>query len=152
MMEAATVFQATDLARNAREVLDAARKPQGALIQDKDGTNFRVVLATRASQDSYIADALSDAIRLLRLASLSTPDPALYGNLAWILPLPSEAQLEFAWAYAQAIQSVPLMGVEPVETLVYAWYQTARAWSDASLRDDLLAQVSHPLDDIVGGK
>ena len=147
-LEPATSFQATDLARNAREVLDAARKPQGALIRDKDGTNFRVVLAGRASQDSYIADALSDALRLLRLATLNTPDPALYGDLAWMSPLPGEAQLEFAWAYAHAIQSVPSTGVEPVEALVYEWHQTARAWADPSLRDDLLTEVPTPLDDI----
>lgn len=148
LLEPDASFQATDLARNAREVLDAARTPAGALIRDKDGTNFRVVLAGRASQESFTLRGLSDAIRILRLASLQVRDPALYGDLAWLAPLPAEAQTEFAWAYAQAIQSAPSTGLEPVEALMYEWQQTARAWSDDTLREDLLSAVPAPLHDI----
>jgi hypothetical protein len=148
MLEPAQSFQATDLARNARDVLDAARTAQGALIRDKDGTNFRVVLAGRASEDNYILEGLSSVLRLLRLASLESRDPALYGDLAWIAPLPTEAQFEFAWALAQALQSIPSTGLEPVESLTYDWHQTARAWVDDSLRSDLQEDIPNPLLDV----
>ena len=147
-LEPSTSFQATDLTRNAREVLDAARTPAGALIRDKDGTNFRVVLAGRASRESFALHGLGDVVRILRLAGLATRDPALYGDLAWIAPLPAEAQMEFAWAYAHTLQSIPSAGLEPVEALMYEWQQTARAWADQALREDLLGEVPTPLHDV----
>ena len=141
-------FQATDLQRRAREVLDAARRPEGALIRDKDGTNFQVMLAGRAGNDSYALAGLTDVLRVLRLTRLpeAERDATLYGELGWLAALPLDAQTDFAWAYARAIQAIPATGVGPVEDLLYDWVQTARTWSDAALRESLTWPLDAPLD------
>jgi hypothetical protein len=140
-------FQATDLQRNARDVLNAARTPEGALIRDKDGTNFLVSLAGRTSRDGYALEGLTNVLRILRLTSLDDAqrDPVLYGELAWVAALPVDAQVEFAWAYASAIQSIASMGVGPVEDLIYDWQQTARIQRDEKLHRSLTEAITSPL-------
>ena len=140
-------FQATDLQRNARDVLNAARTPEGALIRDKDGTNFLVSLAGRASRDGYALEGLTNVLRLLRLTSLDDAqrDPVLYGALAWAAALPVDAQVEFAWAYANAIQSIASTGLGPVEDLIYDWQQTARVHGDTKLHGSLTNTIKTPL-------
>lgn len=143
-------FQSTDLQRRARDILDAARTPEGALIRDKDGTNFFLIEAARLTQDHATAQGLSDVLRLLRLVGLADNDrdPALYGEFGWLTSLPVDAQREFAWAYAHAVQSIPATGLSPVEQLIYDWQQTARAWSDPSLRAALTSTLTAPLADV----
>lgn len=140
-------FQATDLQRNARDVLNAARTPEGALIRDKDGTNFLVSLAGRASRDGYALEGLTNVLRILRLTSLDEAqrDPVLYGELAWVSALPVDAQVEFAWAYANAIQSIASTGLGPVEDLIYDWQQTARVHGDTKLHGSLTNTIKTPL-------
>lgn len=143
-------FQSTDLQRHARDVLAAARTPEGALIRDKDGTNFWVVPADQVSQDAFTKDALFGVLRLLSLVRLADEcrNPALYGDMGWVASLPVDAQVEFAWAYARAVQGIPSTGVGPVEDLIYDWQQTARAWSDGALVEELTAPVPEPLHDV----
>ena len=145
-----TSFQATDLQRHSRDVLDAARTPEGALVRDKDGTNYWVIPAGRVSQDAFIKDALLEVLRILSLVRLADADrdPALYGDLGWVAVLPVEAQSDFAWAYARAVQAVPSTGLAVVEDLVYDWQQTARAWADHRLVDELTSPIDEPLDDV----
>lgn len=141
-------FQATDLQRKSREVLDAARTPEGALIRDKDGTNLLVVPAVRVSVTEYVLAGQTAALRVLRLVSEEpAPDPLLYGNLGWLTVLPPDMQRTFAWEYVRALQAVPSTGIGPVDDLLYDWQQTARAWSDEQLRAELTAPIDEPAAD-----
>lgn len=145
-----TSFQVSDLQRNAREVLDAARTSEGALIRDKDGVNLKVMLASRASRESYVLEGLSDVLRLFRLIDLPAEirDPFLYGDLIWVSNLQIDAQREFAWNYARTLQAVPANGTEQVEELLYDWQQTARIHADADLHSELVGDLDEPLFDV----
>jgi hypothetical protein len=145
-----STFQATDLARRAREVMEAARRPGGALIRDKDGTAFSLSPAGGAGRMRYTLAGLRDAVRVLRLLSLAAEvrDPVLYGDLAWAAALPDPEQVEFAWEYIRALESIPSTGVEAVEQLLYDWQQTARIFGDEGLRVSLGTDLDSPLDDV----
>lgn len=140
-------FQATDLQRKSREVLDAARTAQGALIRDKDGTNLLVLPAGRVSITEYLLAGQTAALRILRLTSEEpAADPLLYGDLGWLAGLPVDMQREFAWEYVQALQAIPSTGIDPVEDLIYDWQQTARIWGDEQLRAELTSPLDGPME------
>lgn len=143
-------FQATDLARRHREVMDAARRPEGVAIRDKDGVTFVIVPAAGVRQDRYVLAGLTDAIRVMALlrSDPADADPLLYGSLAWLAALPRQAQEEFVWEYLRALQAVAGTGTEAVDEVLYEWQQTARAWSDERLRGELRRDVPVPLADV----
>lgn len=141
-------FQATDLARSTREVMTAAGTPSGAVIRDKDGRSFLLAPAATVSRDRYVLEGLRSAVRVLRLLTLDAfhGEPLLYGDLAWLADLPENDQREFCWEYIKALETISVIGVEGVEDLLYAWQQTARAWADPEIRDQLTAELSAPLE------
>lgn len=145
-----TTFQATDLARRAREVLDAARHPGGALIRDKDGTSFLVTPAGRASRERYALNGMQSAVRALSLlgADRDSRDAVLYGEMAWLAVLPDEEQRRFVWEYLRALETSLGVGLDPVEQLLYEWQQTARIYADADLFAALTGDLDQPLTDI----
>lgn len=145
-----TTFQATDLARRSREVLNAARTSTGAIIRDKDGESLLVEPAARSGRVRYELAGMRNAVRLLRLLDLpeGVRDPVLYGEFAWVAALPDDDQKQFAWEFVRALESIEATGPEPIEQLLYEWRQTARAWVDQELRGELTEPIAVPLTDI----
>lgn len=144
-------FQATDLSRRHREVLDAARGPGGAVIRDKDGVSFLVAPAAEISLEHYVLAGMRDAVRVLGLLDrqVDVRDAVHYGGLGWLALLPEADQREFVWDYLRALAAASATGVDPVEQLLYEWRQTARAWSDADLRAELTNDLDEPVADVV---
>ena len=143
------VYQATDLARRSREVMDAAHRPGGALIRDKDGTPFLLAPAAASRLEHFALVALRSMTRafIALQQPRQTRDSLLYGDLVWLAVLPDEDQRTFIGEYARAVEAVDATGVDPVEQLVYEWRQTARAWADEDLREQLMSSDDEPLTD-----
>jgi hypothetical protein len=146
------VFQATDVQRKSRAVLDAAHQPGGALIRDRDGEALHIGLAQEASLEHYLRRGFQNAaaIALACLAahrgpSLTDPD---FGDLAWVTVLPGDQQMLFVRDYVAALRKAPGLGTDQVDQLVYEWQQTARAWADEDLRDELRTDIPEPLYDV----
>jgi len=89
-------FQATDLARRHREVIDVARSGR-ALVRDKDGTVLVLAPGAEIERTAEIADLALDLIRA-DFAVRQQPrlrSPEAFGGLAWLSVLPDEAQRQF---------------------------------------------------------
>lgn len=158
LAERQKVFQATDLARHSRAVLDEGHSQPGALIRDTDGTALLLAPAHKVHLDQYTRAGFRDAAHLLIQlvssgADLSDPaadtgDVAGLGNLAWLSVLSAEDRLQFVVEYVRALDQADGLGGERVEQLLYEWQQTARAWMDEDVRAGLLGDVAEPLLDV----
>jgi hypothetical protein len=141
-----TLYQATDLARRHREVMEAARRPGGAIIRDRGGEAFLLTPAAPVSRDHYLLEGLRAAVQVLSLLRSGGPrDSVLYGSLSWLAILPNDDQQQFVWEYVRALQAATGTGVDAVEQLLYEWQQTARAWVDEDLRAELTSDLDEPL-------
>jgi hypothetical protein len=140
------MFDVAELALRWDEATLAARARGSAVIVDTDGSRFAMTPVGASSREQFALKGLHGALRILRLAALPVEvrDPVLYGEFAWIATLRVESQVEFAWAYARALEAIPEDGVAPVEDLMYDWQQTARAYADRPLRDRLLGDIETP--------
>jgi hypothetical protein len=58
----AAAFQVTDLQRNYREVISAARK-EGALLRDKDGLMLVIRPADESAHAEILVEAMANALR-----------------------------------------------------------------------------------------
>jgi hypothetical protein len=145
-----TIYQSTDLARRAREVMEAAHQPGGALIRDKDGTSFLLAPARASTIGRYLLDGLRSAVRVFFALQMPVEDrdSLYYGSLAWLAILPDDDQREFVGQYVRALEDVEVTGLHFVEQLVYEWQQTARVWADEALRSELTADLPSPLHDV----
>jgi hypothetical protein len=130
--------------------MDAAHRPGGALIRDKDGTPFLLRAARTTALEQYALQGLRSAMRTVLVLQQSTAerDPLHYGDFSWLATLPEHDQHEFVVEYVRALEAVEATGTEPVEQLVYEWQQTARAWADEDLRGELTADLPEPLHDV----
>lgn len=143
----AIAYQATDLVRNHREVIDAARRGS-ALIRDKDGLALIMAPAEETRRTREIGDL---ALDLVRAASVILPGGAersagAYGGMAWLSVLPIESQRQFFHEMSAALV-VAASGttLRPVEILLDDWRATAEAWADPDIRDRLLADEDSPI-------
>ena len=140
-------YQATDLARNHREVIDAARRGS-ALIRDKDGLALLMVPAEETRRTREIGEL---ALDLVRAASVMLPGgaartAAAYGGMAWLSVLPIDAQRRFFREMSTALV-VAASGttLRSVEILLGDWRATAEAWADPDTRERLLADEDAPI-------
>lgn len=140
-------YQATDLARNHREVIDAARRGS-ALIRDKDGLALVMAPAEEARRTREIGDL---ALDLVRAASVMLPGraartAAAYGGMAWLSVLPIESQRRFFREMSTALV-VAASGttLRPVEILLGDWRATAEAWAEPETRERLVADEDAPI-------
>jgi hypothetical protein len=143
------MYQATDLARKSRDVLEAARHGR-ALIRDKDGTAFEILLAGTSSRQRFVFAGMQRFIQTLSLLEIERGrrDPVLYGDFAWLAALPDDEQRRFIWEYVRAIEAALGIGPEVVDQLVHEWQQTARVYADPDLLAELTADVAAPLADV----
>lgn len=146
-----TAFQATDLQRNHRVVLDAARK-SSAVIRDKDGLLLLLQPAEEARRGEFLADVLWSATYLGRALALPRlgRGPAMYGSFAWISVMPEGDQLQFLQEVIdQVLVSRDSGSTEKLEDFIGDWKATALTWSDDDVRVELIEELAHPLHDAV---
>lgn len=148
---AGNAFQATDLQRNHRLVLDAARE-SSAIIRDKDGLLLLIQPAEEAHRVEYLADVLWSATCLGRALALPRPSrgPAMYGSFAWISVMPEGDQFQFLQEVIdQVLVSRNSGSKEKLEDFIGDWKATALTWSDEDVRDELNGELEQPLHDVV---
>lgn len=148
---ARSAFQATDLQRNHRIVLDAARE-SSAVIRDKDGLLLLIRPAEDAEREGYMADVLWGATCLNRALQLlpATRKPEMYGSFAWISVMPDVDQKQFLQELVDEVLVSRNSGSkEKLEDLIDDWKASALAWSDEDLREDLIRDLDAPLHDVV---
>ncbi|MEK6648325.1 MAG: hypothetical protein AABY37_03315 [Actinomycetota bacterium] len=148
---AGNAFQPTDLQRNHRAVLDAARE-SSAIIRDKDGLLLIIRPAEEAQLREYVAEALWSAVCLERALQLPAAErgPAMYGPFAWVSVMPEDDQKQFLREVIdQVLVSKNSGSKEKLEDLIEDWRTSALTWSDEDLREELTADLGHPLQDVV---
>lgn len=145
---ATKTFQATDVARHSRAVLDSGRAG-GALIRDKDGVALLLVPAELVARGDQLTDLAADYLRLLRAVAAPGADVAAYGGFAWAAVFDLDDQRDFA-AQLGGPLLIALSGgpTGPVQDLIDDWRVTAETWADEALRADLLEPVEVPLSDV----
>ena len=147
---AGSAFQPTDLQRNHRAVLDAARE-SSAIIRDKDGLLLIMRPAEVSQIEEYVAEALWSAVCLQRALQLSREDrgPAMYGPFAWISVMPEEDQKLFVREVIDQVMVSKNSGSKlKLEDLIEDWRATAMTWANEDLRGHLTADLRHPLHDV----
>jgi hypothetical protein len=147
MLGSPRAYQATDLARNHRQVVDDARAGI-AVIRDKDGTTLVMTTASVLERAQEIAGA---AIALVQVAQeLAVPagqrTTAAYGDFAWLRGLPDDAQRTFVAEMSDQLLIVASGGrLDQLRHLIGDWLATAEAWGDTETRDALVAEERDPL-------
>lgn len=147
---AGSAFQATDLQRSHRVVLDEARE-SGALIRDKDGVLLLLRPAEEVQRQESLMEAMWSAVFLEKALQRSATDrePLMYGPFAWISILPEEDQKKFLQeVFDQLLVSKNSGSNSKLERLIGDWQATARTWSDEDLREELTVDFDHPLHDV----
>lgn len=148
---AGNAFQATDLQRNHRAVLDAARD-SGAVIRDKDGLLLVIRPAEEARRHEYVEDVLWSATCVARALQLS-PDlrgPGMYGAFAWIFQMPETNQQQFLREVVDQVLVTRNSGSkENLEHLIGDWKATALIYGDDELVSELTEDLDSPLHDVM---
>jgi hypothetical protein len=143
-------YQATDLARNHRQVVDAARDGI-AVIRDKDGTTLVMTTASvleRAQEIGGTAVALVQVTQALAEPADRRTSSA-YGDFAWLRPLPEDAPRRFLAEMTDRLLVVASgRRLDQLPELVGDWLATAEAWADADTREALLAHEPVPKHDV----
>ncbi len=148
---AGNAFQATDLQRNHRVVLDAARE-SSAVIRDKDGLLLLIQPAEEARRGEYLSDVLWSATCLGRALQLPPVGrgPAMYGSFAWISVMPEGDQMQFLQEVIdQVLVSRNSGSTAKLEDFIGDWKATALTWSDEDVREELIGDIAQPLHDVV---
>ena len=147
VVEGAVAYQATDLARKHREVVDAARRG-GALIRDKDGFALVMAPAEQAERTREIAEIALDVVRaaISLVGKHEDRGAEAYGGLAWLSVLPVAARRKFFLEASEAlVLAASGTSLRPLELLLGDWRATAEAWADPNTRERLLAEEDTPL-------
>ncbi len=138
-------YQATDLARNHRQVFDAARNG-GALIRDKDGLALLMVPAEERERERDVAGLALDLVRAALAISRHDRSAASFGGLGWVSVLPVESQRQFLAEMSDALLVVSSgLPLRSVELLLGDWKATAESWADPEAREQLLAAADAPV-------
>lgn len=142
MARPATVFQASDLDRHGRAILDAARTGE-ARVREADGTSFLVIPARRAQALAGVARAAANLAMIEQ--ALAAPGDHLtagdFGEWAWLRHLERDDLHEFVGDMRQAIISAVREEVsDPLDTIVREWQVTADALADPDRRAVLLGE------------
>ncbi|MBC7459884.1 MAG: hypothetical protein H7287_00840 [Thermoleophilia bacterium] len=138
-----TIFQLSDLNRNGKKVMDAARDT-GARLRDADGSSFVIVREGRLVDLERLADVavnLATVERALRHAGTETAlDITAFGDWTWLRQFDREDLGEFIEELNELlISGIRELRSEPILLALEAWVVTARALEDDTRRDVLLS-------------
>jgi hypothetical protein len=150
MLSADRAYQATDLARNHRQVVDEARGGI-AIIRDKDGTTLVMTSASRFERATDVGGTAVSLVQLWQVLAEAADHrtTAAYGDFAWLRPLPEEAQQRFLAEMTDRLLVVASGGrLDQLTELVGDWLATAEAWGNADAREVLLAEECAPMHDV----
>lgn len=143
-------FQATDLKRRHREVLDAARQGS-AVIRDNDGFSLLLEPAANSFHRTRMIAWLLSAVRIDRALHLSADQRTAwdFGNLGWVADLNPDDQTAFLDGFLTLlVKNADADYSDEVENYLADWRATAHAWSDAEMRTALLEDVNTPLHNV----
>lgn len=141
-------YQATDLARSHRQVLDAARRG-GALIRDKDGLALLIAPAEEREREQDVTALALDLIRAALAILRGEGSAASFGDLGWVSVLPVDAQRQFFGEISDALLvAASGLSMRSVDLLLGDWKATAESWADPETREQLLADSREPLPDV----
>lgn len=149
--ETDAAFQATDLSRRHREVLDAARTRGAAIIRDKDGVTFSVEPTAAVSHREHLIDWLLDAVRVGRALQRPAAErsPWDFGDLGWLADLPAAHQEEFLEGFLSLLlKDASADYTSPIEQYLGDWQATARTWADPLLRASLTEDLPAPIREV----
>lgn len=151
MQAPTTIFQASDLNRRGRVILDAARDGL-TRIRDTDGASLVVTreeayeaLREQAAAMRQLADAMASFITLDRAVDHEHRRPSLaeLGAWTWVRHLPAEDASEFVREISDALYaSCREMSLSPLASVIESWKATAEALSDPLARETLLGDNS----------
>ena len=142
MAKVVTVFQASDLNRQWRTVLDAARSGQ-ARVRDQDGFSFLVLPEHRVQAFLAVVRAAANLAKVEHALTtgqvpLSLPD---YGEWTWLRHLPEEDLQEFLDDVRQAIiVAAREETLTVLEETLQDWRVTAGQLADSQRRAILLGE------------
>lgn len=136
-----SIFQLSDLNRNGKKVMDAARGT-GARLRDADGSSFVIVREGRLTDLERLAAAavnLATVERALRRAGTDALDITAFGDWTWLRQF-DRADLD---EFIEELNELLITGIrelrsEPVTQALEAWVITARALEDVTRREVLL--------------
>ncbi|HEX5266560.1 MAG TPA: hypothetical protein VFW24_07290 [Acidimicrobiales bacterium] len=147
MRQPEKTFQATDVARRSREVLDSARAG-GTLIRDKDGVVLLLALAEDVARQDELTVIAADFLRLQRALATEAPDVGAYGGFGWVSVFGRDDQRRFGFEL-EAPLLLALSGgpIQALRDLIDDWKATAEVWTDEALREELSVALEEPLYD-----
>ena len=133
-------YQASDLSRNYRSVLNSARQ-EDTLIRDTDGETLILLSLDRALRDRTMAGLLSDFTRLLRAQSRSDEGGIVNsGRFSFASLLSPDMRMELVDELYNALQIAQSGGaLDSVHDIIEDWIVTAQVWSNDELREEILA-------------
>ncbi len=133
------IFQASDLAHNRTQFLDAARSGR-ARVRDKDGTGLVMLPESELEVLEGFAAWSQKLNQLNALVEAGRPlTPALLGDLAWLRVFDAEDLRDFMDELHQAlIADLADQTLNTVKAVVGDWRVTARQLEDPLRRSVLL--------------
>ncbi len=141
-------YQATDLARNHRKVLDSARRG-GALVRDKDGLALLMAPLEEIERQRGVTGLALDLVRAALAIIRGDQSAASFGDLGWVSVLPPESQRQFFSEMSDALLVASSgLSMRNVDLLLGDWKATAESWADPDVRERLLAGSPEPLPDV----
>lgn len=146
----AMTYQASDLSRSYRSILNRARQ-EDTLIRDTDGETLILLSLDRAQRDRTMAGLLSDFTRLLRAQSRSDDSGIVNsGRFSFASLLSPDMRTELIDELYDALQIAQSGGaLDSVHDIIEDWIVTAQVWSNDELRDEILAVDEVPPADVL---
>ncbi|HEX9888337.1 MAG TPA: hypothetical protein VGA69_02580 [Nitriliruptorales bacterium] len=143
-------FQVTDMQRQYRQIVDAARSSR-ASIRDKDGVTLTLLPTEQVEHASALVGYVQALVQVHHAVRQPVGDRHVtdFGALAWASALDQDDVDEFVHEFEDALLVAASGGsIVAVEDLLYDWRTTARAASDEDLRRELLEAADAPLHDV----
>jgi len=145
-----TTYQASDLSRNYRHVLNSARQ-EDTLIRDTDGETLLMLSLDRARRDRTMSTLLADFARLLHAHSKGDRLGIINsGKFSFAALLPNELQNEMLEDIYAALQIAQSGGsLDSVNELIEDWIATSDVWANDNLRQEIFAVDVIPPADVL---
>ncbi len=146
------IYQASDLNRHGRAILNAARQGE-ARIRDTNGASLLLLSEERVQISRDLLQIASNVVTLLEALAVPVDErsPLAYGDWTWLRHLDEDGRLDFKdemlGLLAVALRECSQVALDAVDEAIGAWRVTAETLADPERRAILLA--SHDDEDYV---
>jgi hypothetical protein len=152
---AKVVYQASDLNRHGRAILDTARRSE-ARIRDTNGTSLLVLDEGRVQVAMALLQVASNFVTLCEAMNVPERSPLTYGDWTWLRHVDEDDRHEFKnemqHLLALGLRERSQAALDTVGQALDAWRATAEALADPQRRgvllgphrDDDFLEVSRP--------